>query len=295
MGTVIRNASLSLSNDDDSISSLRNAASAINKCLEESGTQKEDVAYLVNIGLYNDKNLYEPSYASLIQMKSGINLDPDLSDAGSKRTFSFDLTNGSCGFLNAVQVLDTFLSANERAIIISSNNHPSEEKDIYFPFCRIGSAVLIEKKSNGKGFRNFFHDSDNNNCGISSYVDIYNHGPDGRKNISFTIPENYHDTLAEFTVKKLNEYIAANSIDTSKTKLFMSQPSEEFLRTVIDKTGFPEASVLKIYEEYGDAHSSIVGLLFSKAKANGFIRAGDILLVVAAGSGLTVAISTYEV
>jgi 3-oxoacyl-[acyl-carrier-protein] synthase III len=35
--------------------------------------------------------------------------------------------------------------------------------------------------------------------------------------------------------------------------------------------------------------------LFSKAKANGFIRAGDILLVVAAGSGLTVAISTYEV
>jgi 3-oxoacyl-[acyl-carrier-protein] synthase-3 len=295
MGIVIKNASLSLLNDDDSMSSLRNAASAIKRCLEESNTKSEDISLLVNIGLYNDKNLYEPSYASLIQMKSGINLNPDLNDTGSKMTFSFDLTNGSCGFLNAVNVIDSMLHENEQAIIISSNNHPSENQNESFPFSRLGSAVLLEKKNTRKGFKDFFYDSKNKSNGIKSYLDIYNSGTEGRNSVTFKIPKKYNNKLSEFTIQKIKEYIAMHDLDVSKTKLFISQPSEDFVKTVIEEIGFNEYSVLNIYKEYGDAHSSIVGLLFSKSKSSGFLKPGDTVLIVTAGSGLTVSISTYEV
>ena len=55
---------------------------------------------LVHTGVYRDENICEPAMAPFIQRRVGAN--PALPPLGAPGTFSFDLVNGGCGFLSAV-------------------------------------------------------------------------------------------------------------------------------------------------------------------------------------------------
>lgn len=56
---------------------------------------------LVNVGVYRDNNLCEPSVCALIQHQLGMCLNPEQAATGSM-VFSFDLMNGACGLINAL-------------------------------------------------------------------------------------------------------------------------------------------------------------------------------------------------
>src|ERR1700751_2889402 len=119
---------------------LRLAVAAGRIALNRAGMRPQDVDLLINAGIYRDRNLGEPALAPLIQEDLGANPGDPL--AGMPGTFSFDVANGACGALNALQVADGFLKAGtiRTAVVVASDANPGHGMAPHFPFPPAGGA-----------------------------------------------------------------------------------------------------------------------------------------------------------
>ena len=110
MATVIERIELANGRWRDRHSALRLAVNASRDCIRNAGREPDDIDLLINAGIYRDRNLGEPALAAMIQEDIGAH--PENPHAGSHGTFSFDVVNGSCGVLTALQVVDGFLRSH---------------------------------------------------------------------------------------------------------------------------------------------------------------------------------------
>lgn len=83
-------------------SARRLADVAAQACLAHAGRQAADIDMLINAGVYREDSLGEPALAALIQEDIGAN--PGRPPASGRGTFSFDLSNGPCGVISAIQL-----------------------------------------------------------------------------------------------------------------------------------------------------------------------------------------------
>ena len=106
-------------------------------------------------GLYRDRNLGEPALAAMIQEDIGAN--PEDPYPGAHGTFSFDIANGVCGPLTALQVADGFLrsGAIHRALVVTSDANPGHGMSDGFPFASAGGALLCRWTEDESGFGPF--------------------------------------------------------------------------------------------------------------------------------------------
>jgi 3-oxoacyl-[acyl-carrier-protein] synthase III len=155
MGTRIESSAVAHGGWRQRHSALRLADDAARACLTRAGRSADDVDLLLNVGIYRDRNLGEPALAALIQEDVGAN--PEDPRPGSHGTFSFDLANGACGVLTALQVADGFLRAGtiEHALVVASDADPGHRLAAGFPFAATGGALLCEWAGSGglSGFR----------------------------------------------------------------------------------------------------------------------------------------------
>src|SRR6476646_11735023 len=121
MGTVIEQIALTDGGWRTHHSALRLAVNAAKHCLREAGRNADDVDLLVNAGIYRDRNIAEPALAAMIQQDIGAN--PEDPHADTHGTFSFDICNGTCGVLSALQIVDGFLRSHaiDCALIVASD------------------------------------------------------------------------------------------------------------------------------------------------------------------------------
>src|ERR1700737_1405566 len=124
MGPVIDRLDVTRGGGGARHSALRLAVAAAKTCLERAGRDSDDVDLLINAGIYRDRNLAEPALAALIQEDIGANPEDPHDDAHG--TFSFDISNGTCGVLTALQIADGFLRSRtiDRALIVASDANP---------------------------------------------------------------------------------------------------------------------------------------------------------------------------
>lgn len=142
MGTIIECVEICEAHWRNRHSALGLAVAAAKQCLHQSGCDADSIDLLINAGIYRDKNLGEPALAALIQEEIGANPhDPHGSVHG---TFSFDVANGECGVLTALQIVDGFLRAGVigAALIVASDANPGLGMSQHFPFSPVGSALL---------------------------------------------------------------------------------------------------------------------------------------------------------
>ncbi len=107
MGTVIDRVDVAHARWRDRHSALHLAVTAATDCLRRAGCDAHELDLVVNAGIYRDRNLGEPALAALIQDDIGAN--PEDPHTGGHGTFSFDVANGACGVLTALQIVDGFL------------------------------------------------------------------------------------------------------------------------------------------------------------------------------------------
>ena len=110
------------------------ADKASRTAIEHAGLAVAEVDLLLNTGLYHDRNLGEPALAALIQEDVGIN--PEDPHAGMHGSFSFDIANGACGVLTALQIADGFLRSAtiDHALVVASDADPGHGMALGFPF-----------------------------------------------------------------------------------------------------------------------------------------------------------------
>ncbi len=295
MPSIIR--ATAINHEDGTAGSVMNAVRAAEKCITQCGINKHEINMLINVGIYREQNITEPSMASLVQQKLGLNPDPIASSPAGASTFSIDLMNGACGFMYAAQVADSFLSNNtiSRVLIVSGDVHPSKKKRSDFPYTHFGAAAIIEKSKNEKtGFNKFmFKTSSDTYLGVEGYQDIYEHGIEGRNQISINVAGDYHEKLFAFAVDSAKEFIIDNSINVKNTALITTQPTQGFCGAIAHELKIEKELAVDIYGEYGDPHTSALLIAYNNALQQGIFSRVEKILFVGAGSGLTSACGLY--
>lgn len=139
-------------------SSLQHALVAGRACLAGSHYHRADVRLLINCGVYRDGHVCEPAIASYIAHGLDLNIEFQ-----GRRTTAFDLQNGGCGMLNAIQVLDAMLKSGEAqaGMVIASEINSDRHPDPSYPYPPSGAAVLLDcAPRDGVGFGSFAFDTD---------------------------------------------------------------------------------------------------------------------------------------
>ena len=298
MGLIIKATSMIIGNGQDS--SIEISAEAVRKVIQTSGVDRHEVGLLLNIGINRDSNIVEPAVASLIQKRARLNLNPTRKQLGKKvGTLSFDILRGTCGFIQAAQVADAFLQTGsfKKAIIVSSDVHPSGKKVSEFPFTHSAAAILLEYENNGKGFKNYIYEtSEKGSVGLKVYMDIMAGGKNGRNLINVDIEEDYPHRLQKFILKTINNYVERGVFNLKEVDHIISAtPSKNFGREVSDSLGFRNNTLVEVYDKYGDTNTSSPLIGYHLAAENGELKDGDNVFFISGGSGITCALSMYQV
>ncbi|GGN33063.1 3-oxoacyl-[acyl-carrier-protein] synthase-3 [Actinoplanes campanulatus] len=287
--------STAVSTDPHLGGSVAHASAAATACLERAGIGPDQVDLLINVGVYRDENMAEPAMSALIQKNVGTNLDYLRS---GRAALSFDLMNGACGVLNAVQVAGAFLDTGdaEFVLVVSGDAHPSGRPDPGFGYASVGAAILLSRTTDaGAGFGRVGTAADDGDTpGVVGYIDLDAVGTLGRERITVERDADYTDRLVEFAAAEAARYAAAEGIDLSEVLLVASQPTPTFAAELAGRLGIAPPAVVTVRGVDADPHSSALTFAYHQAVSTGQAAAYPQALFVAAGAGLSVACSVYR-
>jgi 3-oxoacyl-[acyl-carrier-protein] synthase-3 len=155
MATTIEAVAVASSRWPTRRSARRLADDAIRASVARAGMTAHDIDLLLNAGLYRERILGEPALAAMIQADVGAN--PEDPHPGGHGTFSFDVANGACGPLTALQIADGFLRAGtvEHALVVASDADPGRGLAPRFPFAACGAAVVCRWDGQAGGLLGF--------------------------------------------------------------------------------------------------------------------------------------------
>jgi 3-oxoacyl-[acyl-carrier-protein] synthase III len=291
MGTTIDAVAVATGGRRRRLGSLRLADDATRACLALADVAPNDVDLLVNAGVYRDRNLGEPALAALIQEDIGANLgDPPV---GGHGTFSFDVANGACGALTALQLVDGLLAAGtaERALVVASDADPGHGLAPGFPFGATGAAMLCGHDDDVRtGFAGFAWRT------FPDYEDQFRAEVrfEGHRNV-LVIDEHPEfagraaDAAAEVAAKLLAEHgLAAVDVDA----IVASPLLPAFLERLAAGLGTPRERVVAV-ESHG-AHTAALLIALAALRHDDRFRDARTVLLVTAGAGITAGAALYQ-
>ncbi|AYJ47676.1 hypothetical protein [Rhodococcus sp. P1Y] len=266
------------------------AAVAVREALDGAGLDPARVHALINVGVYRDSNIVEPAVSALVSNKAGIGLEYF---TGAVPTFSFDLMNGPCGFLNAVQVATSLLSTGSVAnvVICSGDVHPSMTPQPHevFPIAGIAAAVVLVQDDTDAGFGVLRTDSVTGPVETEGGVTISKAGTTGRASITVTRSIDGAASVA-LAASVARSAVESAQLDPAGVALIAGCPFDGFGAEVGDMLG---AGGVVVPEHQGDPHTSSLQLAYQQAMKNErLVEYRDLVFV--AGGGPTAAAITYR-
>lgn len=252
------------------------AGRAAHDCLTRAGLSPSAVGVLINVGVYRESNTFEPALAAMVQKEAGISLDY-LADPAP--AFSFDLMNGACGVLGAVQVGQALLDtgSTERLLITAADVHPSGDarRDPGYPYADLAGAWLLEHGADpGSGFGPVRHYAPEGPVGTEGYLDTARMGSGGRSLITVRREPGHGARRSALAATAVAGYAREFSLDLART-------------LVIGPPG-PDAG-----EPQGEPHTAAPVLGYLQALDAGRPRDCDRLLFVSVGAGPSVVCASY--
>lgn len=269
---------------------LAHAVTAGRNCLKSSRYHPADVRVLINTGVHRDGHVCEPAIAAYIQHRLGINVEFQ-----GRRTLSFDVLNGACGMLNAMHLLTCLMQAGEIEVgmAVSSEANSDRHPDPSYPFPASGAAALIDLSPNSRvGFGAFAFHTDERHAGLfSSTVSLATKG--GR--LLMKRGAELEDAYLSGAKPALEQALDGDRLHRDDIDLVVpAQISAGLLQRLPSVLGIPAARVLDLSARLADTHSTSVLLALAHAIKKGLLPPGKKALLMAFGSGVTVAAATYH-
>ena len=288
MGTMIEGLDVTRAGWRTRHSALHLAVASAKTCLQQAAREPDDVDLLVNTGIYRDRNLAEPALAALIQEDIGANPEDPHEDAHG--TFSFDIANGTCGILTALQIVDGFLRSHtiNRGLVVTSDADPGRGMSEHFPFSPVGAALLCEWSEDDFGL------------GRVHWVNI----PDDGENFRATVGlEDARNVLRFSGSAAMDEQFAAAgaqvaqsclqeaSLDLSDVDVIVASPARHGYRAALAaKLAIPLGRIT-VADDESMHTASLVSALSSATEE---LSPGARILLVAAGAGVTAGAALYR-
>jgi 3-oxoacyl-[acyl-carrier-protein] synthase-3 len=225
--SIISNATTTASHN----SSIKRSALAVQECIARAGVEAIDL--LVNTGIYRDDNVVEPAAAALIQKHAGIGLQYS---RHASPMLSFDLMDGPCGFLDAVEIAAAIFGTTEgrSCVVVSGDGHPSRSPrpDPSFPYLGSSAATLLMNSADGSGFGSVYRvgSPPQNPLG---YVDIATMGLIGRTFVTVDEPDGItREQGQQVAIDVTRLCLESEGIDPADCVLVASEPRTGFAKTV---------------------------------------------------------------
>ncbi len=292
--------------EETSASSVRLAARAAQSCLADAGLAPDAIGVLINTGVYRESNTFEPSLAALIQKEVGINLDY-LASAAPAAGFSFDLMNGACGILNAVQIAQALLAtgSTDRVLVTGADVHPGGRAadDDAYPYADLGAAMLLERGTDpGIGFGRVSSrgaDGRAGSAGTRGYLETAGMSAGGRDRITVERePESVRgERLVALGAESVSDYVRDEGLDLDRTLLVCTPAVPDFAERLAGRLDVDPRSVWAPGapgEAGGEPLTAAPVIGYLSALEHGMPPGKDQVLLVTAGAGPSVACVSYR-
>jgi len=287
MGTIIDRLGITQGGWRSRHSALQLAVSAANSCLQDAQRDADAVDLLVNAGIYRDKNLAEPALAALIQEDIGAN--PEDPHGDRHGTFSFDISNGTCGILTGLQIVDGFLSSHtiRCALITASDADPGHGMSEHFPFSPVGAALLCRWTDDDYGLGRIRWVNDP--AGGDDFQATV--GSDGRNVLRFEESSNLDERLAAIAAQAARECLSDSGLPLSDIDVIIAAPARHRYRAALARhLDVPLERIVVADDE--KMHTASLAAAMQQALTP--LPVGARAMVVAAGAGITAGAALYR-
>ncbi|WP_102418905.1 non-ribosomal peptide synthetase [Mycobacterium sp. 4858] len=278
-------------------SSIELAVQAAAACLAEGGVDRSAVGLIVHAGVYRDDFLSEPAVAALVAGELGINGEVQSPDG--PKTLAFDVLNGSVGFLNACHVAAGMIGAGkaDHAMVVASeieNNGPETGYPLN-GISQTGSAVLLSRSDGAEGFGRFVFQQHPEYGGALA---TYTQQRDGRCWLQIERDPNLAAIYLSCIPSATKEVLTLEGLDPADIAVVLPpQLSTADLDELAAQIGVPRSRFVEFDadDQPGtDLFTSSLPYGLDHARRHGLARAGDVALILAVGSGVTVGCTTYR-
>jgi 3-oxoacyl-[acyl-carrier-protein] synthase III len=299
MGTIIEasaTATASAHQRSLTLGALELADAAARSCLERAGRTAEELDLLINAGVFHDRILSEPAFASLIQEDIGANLGHPA--AAGHGTFSFDVYNGACGLLTGIHLIDGMLESGtvELGMVVASDMDPEPGVSEGFTFPGVGGAVLLSADDSRAGFTAFQFATFPEFAELfQSYVEWQDEAwlgtAGGRNVLTVEIAESYVARALECAESTVRELAVAQALDLAEVDLLVATASVPgFADGLATRLGVPADRVALPPDGLASAHTAAPAVALESVR----LAAASTALFVSAGAGITVAVALYR-
>jgi 3-oxoacyl-[acyl-carrier-protein] synthase-3 len=302
MGTIIEaSATATAAEHQRSLTggALELADAAASSCLARADRGAHELDLLINAGVFHDKILSEPAFASLIQEDIGANLAQAQAAGPAHGTFSFDVYNGACGLLTGIHVVDGLLASGtvNLGMVVASDMDPEPGISEGFSFPGVGGAVLLSSDDSRAGFTAFrfatFPDFAELFTSYVDWRDDTRHGlaGNGRNILTVEIAGSYLTRALQCAESTVNELAAAQGLDLDEIDLLVATASVPgFADGLATRLGVSAERVAWLPEDLEGTHTAAPAV----ALESGGLAAARTTLFVSAGAGITVAVALYR-
>ena len=291
MGTVIDRVDIAHPRWRDRHSALRLAVSAAKDCLQRAGCDPNELDLVVNAGIYRDRNLGEPALAALIQDDIGANPEDPHDDAHG--TFSFDIANGTCGVLTALQIVDGFLRTHSirRALVVASDADPGHGMSEHFPFSAAGAALLCGWTDDSYGLSGVSWVNANDAADGAEIFSATVGFADARNVLRFNQSAAMDERFAAAAAEAAHACLDAQSARLSDIDMIVAAPARHGYRTALSsRLGVPVDQISVADDQR--MHTAALAAAFERQSDR--LPADAQVLFVAAGAGITAGAALYR-
>jgi 3-oxoacyl-[acyl-carrier-protein] synthase-3 len=284
-------------------SARRLADTAATTCLAYAGKEPGDIDMLINAGIYREDNMGEPALASLVQEDIGANLGQP--PVGGHGTFSFDLINGTCGVISAIQLEAGLLRSGviRLGAIVTSDVDPNLKDPGSAPFRPTGGAMLLGWDDSIAGFTDFYTET------FPEYADLFVSGLVWQKRRGPRLPRRavgqtlmaidsnpgYHARLVDCAEEAAHRFLRRLGLGIGDLDLIVPAPSApDFQDPLIARLGVPGDRVAFVTEDLEGTYSTGPIAALQAATKSGRLGEARNTLMIAAGAGITVALALYR-
>lgn len=270
--------------------SIAHAVAAGRRCLKASHHRPADVRVLVNAGVHRDDHVCEPAGAVFIQRRLGIN-----TEFQGRPTLSFDLLNGGCGMLNAVQVVAALLDGGEVRVgmVVASEANSDRRPDPGYAYPASGAALLLDLSPLDRvGFGSFAFHTHEEQAGLyTSVVSL----AERRGRIILRRRAELEAAYLSAAGALVDEVLERDQLRREEVGLVVpAQISSGFLSRLPAAIGVPREKVVDLTAQLPDTLSTSLFLALRRVLDTRPPAPGTKALFLAFGSGVTVGAATYR-
>ena len=282
------------------VNSIRLSARAASQCLADAHIDSCDIGLLVNTGIYRYKNTGEPAIAALIQKTMGNNRtiikDPD----NHKNTFSFDLNNGGCGMLTAIEIVQGSVSSGEIAygMVVTGDSEPFYRLSKEFTFNSAAAAIILEGSGKSNGFSMFRTYSYPEYSGEFVSSTFFNnegwHGK-GRNILNVMQKESYSDVCVDCAMKSLVNFLNETGKRLDDIDLIIPSQSPLGFTDKLKKRVGMNGNFIEI-KKTGNMVFHTAGPLFALKQVwdDHRFKGSKNIIFLTIGSGINVSLALYQ-